>query len=149
VVDFQTMESGLRCCDRKVGAGRPILDGDVVRVHYEGRLEGWEGPVFDSSYRRHEPLEFKVGGGAVIKGWEAGIIGMAVTGRRMLEIPPALGYGAAGVKDKNANRYFIPPNATLYFKVELVGAGERNIVLRMLSQIGWGGAVMTEGDDRR
>ena len=87
--------------------------GDVVLAHYEGRLE--DGTVFDSSYGRGEPLRFTLGVGQVIQGWDEGIRGMRVGEKKALVIPPEEAYGEQGVPG------VIPPNATLYFDVELVG----------------------------
>lgn len=86
--------------------------GDVLLVHYEGRLE--DGKVFDSSYERGTPFKFTLGAGKVIAGWDQGVQGMAVGEKKELVIPPELGYGEEGRPP------IIPPNATLYFTVELV-----------------------------
>lgn len=88
--------------------------GMLVAVHYQGRLS--DGTVFDDSHKRGEPISFTLGNGQVIPGWEQGIEGMKVGEKRVLTIPPELGYGAAGAGD------VIPPNATLEFDVELVSA---------------------------
>lgn len=90
--------------------------GMMVSVHYQGRLE--DGTVFDDSHKRGEPISFTLGKGQVIKGWEQGIEGMAVGEKRVLTIPPELGYGANGAGD------VIPPNATLIFDVELMAASQ-------------------------
>ena len=90
--------------------------GDNIRVHYTGRLD--DGTVFDSSVDRGTPLEFRLGRGDVIRGWDEGLShGMRVGGRRQLVIPPELGYGARGAPPA------IPPNALLHFDVELVSIG--------------------------
>ncbi len=87
--------------------------GDVLSVHYEGRLE--DGTVFDSSYQRGTPFQFTLGVGDVISGWDQGVEGMKVGEVKELVIPPELAYGEQGFPP------IIPPNATLYFKVELLG----------------------------
>lgn len=97
--------------DTLEGTGEEAKTGDTVKVNYKGTLE--DGTQFDSSYDRGEPFEFTIGEGNVIQGWEQGIPGMKVGGKRKLIIPPHLAYGAGG-------RGSIPPNATLIFDVELV-----------------------------
>ncbi len=98
--------------DQIVGSGPSPKEGQTIRVHYEGRLEN--GKMFDSSRVRGEPIEFTYGMGQVIPGWEYGLKTMKVGGKRSLIIPPELGYGSQGAGNA------IPPNATLYFNVELV-----------------------------
>lgn len=97
----------------KVGEGAEAKAGDVVRVHYTGWLT--DGTKFDSSVDRGAPFEFNLGAGEVIKGWDQGVAGMKVGGKRKLTIPPDLGYG-----DRGAGAV-IPPGATLVFEVELLG----------------------------
>ena len=87
-------ESGLYYKITKEGSGSFPKTGAKVSVHYEGKLT--DGRVFDSSFQRDDPISFSVGIGQVIKGWDEGIVGMAVGGRRTLTIPPALAYGEAG-----------------------------------------------------
>ncbi|MEK7076770.1 MAG: FKBP-type peptidyl-prolyl cis-trans isomerase, partial [Patescibacteria group bacterium] len=93
--------------DIRAGNGAEAKAGDAVRVNYLGRLA--DGTKFDSSYDRGEPFEFTLGAGRVILGWELGIPGMKVGGKRKLTIPPELGYGEGG------SLPVIPPNATLVF----------------------------------
>jgi peptidylprolyl isomerase len=109
-----TTESGLRYIDEVVGTGDSPKQGQMVTVHYTGRLEN--GTKFDSSVDRGQPLVFPIGVGRVIKGWDEGVMTMKVGGKRRLIIPPQLGYGASG-----AGGGLIPPNATLIFDVELLG----------------------------
>jgi FKBP-type peptidyl-prolyl cis-trans isomerase FkpA len=96
-----------------VGAGAGAASGQQVHVHYTGWLT--DGKKFDSSLDRGSPLQFVLGRGQVIAGWDQGIAGMQVGGKRRLTIPPELAYGARGFPGA------IPPNATLVFEVELVG----------------------------
>ncbi|WJZ91288.1 hypothetical protein VitviT2T_010375 [Vitis vinifera] len=86
--------------------------GDKVKVHYRGKLT--DGTVFDSSFERGDPIEFELGSGQVIKGWDQGLLGMCVGEKRKLKIPAKLGYGAQGSPPK------IPGGATLIFDTELV-----------------------------
>ncbi len=109
----KTTPSGLKYWDVKVGTGATAEKGMTVKVHYTGWLTN--GKKFDSSVDRGEPFEFRLGAGQVIKGWDEGVAGMKVGGKRRLEIPPDLGYGSRGAGG------VIPPNATLIFDVELLG----------------------------
>jgi FKBP-type peptidyl-prolyl cis-trans isomerase len=104
--------SKLSVVDTNVGTGAEAVPGKMVSVHYTGTLD--DGSVFDSSYKRGEPIEFPLGQNFVIQGWELGIQGMKVGGKRKLTIPAELGYGD---KEKPG----IPANSTLHFDVELVG----------------------------
>ena len=97
----------------KTRAGEGSRSGDVIFVHYTGKLT--DGTKFDSSYDRNEPISIVLGSGQVIPGWEEGLQGMEVGERRTLTIPPKLAYGAEGRPPK------IPQNATLVFDVELMG----------------------------
>ena len=107
--------TGLKYVDLKIGTGAEAKAGNVVEVHYTGWLT--DGTKFDSSRDRNEPLRFKLGVGQVIKGWDEGVAGMKVGGKRKLTIPPELGYGKQGAGG------VIPPGATLVFEVELLGVG--------------------------
>ncbi len=109
----ETMDtSKLTIVDSVVGTGAEAVNGKTVSVHYTGKLAN--GNVFDSSVSRGLPFEFPLGGGMVIEGWELGIAGMKVGGKRTLTIPPELGYGSQDMGS-------IPPNSTLIFDVELLG----------------------------
>lgn len=108
-----TLPSGLQYVDDVVGKGAVAKAGQKARVHYTGTLTS--GLKFDSSRDRNEPFEFTLGARQVIAGWDEGVAGMRVGGRRTLTVPPALGYGAQGAGGT------IPPNATLIFDIELLG----------------------------
>ena len=112
-----TTASGLQYEDTVVGEGAQATPGQDVTVHYTGWLykDGQQGAKFDSSRDRRDPFVFPLGAGMVIKGWDEGVQGMKVGGKRTLLIPPELGYGAYGAGG------VIPPNATLVFEVELLG----------------------------
>ena len=110
----------LQQTDTKVGAGAVIAKGQIAVVHYTGWLysDGAadnKGKKFDSSVDRGEPFRFPLGTGSVIKGWDEGVVGMQVGGKRVLTIPPDMGYGARGAGG------VIPGGATLVFEVELLG----------------------------
>jgi len=105
------MSDALLIVDLKEGTGPEVKAGDTIRAHYTGTLN--DGTVFDSSYDRGEPLEFTIGVGQVIKGWDDGIVGMKAGGQRRLTIPPEMGYGNRAVGS-------IPAGSTLNFVVELV-----------------------------
>ena len=109
--DHQVMASELRVIDLKEGDGLVANSGDAVVVHYVGTLEN--GKQFDSSVDRGVPFEFQLGVGQVISGWDQGVVGMKVGGKRKLIIPPELAYG-----DRDLG--VIPPNSTLIFQVELL-----------------------------
>lgn len=108
-----TTSSGLVIEELAVGEGDAAKPGQVVSVHYTGWLT--DGSKFDSSVDRNDPFEFPLGRGYVISGWDEGVAGMQVGGKRKLTIPPQLGYGEYGAGG------VIPPNATLVFEVELLG----------------------------
>lgn len=98
--------------DIKVGSGQEVLGGDYITIHYNGTL--MDGKKFDSSYDRGTPFKTRIGVGEVIEGWDMGVVGMKVGGKRKLIIPPSLAYGDKEIGD-------IPPNSTLMFEVELLG----------------------------
>ena len=111
------MPNGLKYTDTKTGDGAAATPGNKVSVHYTGWLynNGAKGAKFDSSVDRGQPFQFTLGAHQVIAGWDEGVAGMKVGGKRTLIIPPELGYGARGAGG------VIPPNATLMFDVELLG----------------------------
>ena len=109
---FEETKSGLRYQIIQKGGGKAAEAGKTVSVHYKGQLA--DGTVFDSSYKRNKPLDFQVGVGQVIPGWDEGICLLNVGDKARLVIPSDLGYGAAGAGG------VIPPNATLVFDVELM-----------------------------
>ncbi len=111
-----TTTTGLQYEDTEVGTGTEATKGKSVTVHYTGWLfnNAEQGAKFDSSKDRNDPFVFPLGGGMVIKGWDEGVQGMKVGGKRTLIIPAELGYGARGAGG------VIPPNATLKFDVELL-----------------------------
>lgn len=111
--NIKTTQDGLIIQDIVIGSGQEVKSGDSVTVHYLGTLEN--GTKFDSSYDRNTPFTTQIGVGQVIKGWDEGIVGMKVGGKRKLTIPPTLGYGQQGAGES------IPPNSTLIFEVELLG----------------------------
>ena len=115
-----TRPSGLKYTDLAVGKGQEAKAGDTVKVDYTGWLyqKGARGAKFDSSKDRNKAFIFTIGEGKVIKGWEEGVKGMKVGGKRELIIPPTLGYGARGFGP-------IPPNSTLDFEIELLGIRQK------------------------
>ena len=108
-----TTTTGLQYVDLAIGTGATAEAGQTVTVHYTGWLEN--GTKFDSSVDRGQPFSFPLGAGRVIKGWDEGVKGMKVGGKRKLTIPSKLGYGGQGAGG------VIPPHATLIFDVELLG----------------------------
>ncbi|MCJ2024810.1 FKBP-type peptidyl-prolyl cis-trans isomerase [Methylobacterium sp. J-067] len=113
-----TTPTGLKYQDEVVGTGPQPKAGQQVTVQYTGWLDegGKKGKKFDSSRDRNQPFSFTIGAGQVIQGWDQGVMTMKTGGKRTLIIPPELGYGARGAGG------VIPPNATLIFDVELLGA---------------------------
>lgn len=107
-----TTNNGLKIDDIKIGTGPEVKKGDTISINYLGTLP--DGTKFDSSYDRGQPFTTQIGTGQVIEGWDLGVIGMKVGGKRKLTIPPDLGYGAQAVGS-------IPANSTLIFEVELMG----------------------------
>lgn len=102
----------LQITDIQIGTGPAVKSGDTVSIHYSGTLEN--GKKFDSSYDRSTPFETPIGVGYVIKGWDEGVVGMQVGGKRKLVIPPEMGYGSRDIPG------VIPANSTLIFEVELI-----------------------------
>ena len=137
---FNTTASGLQFEDTFVGEGAEATSGADVKVHYTGWLyqDGVQGAKFDSSKDRREPFEFTLDDGMVIRGWDEGVQGMKVGGKRTLIIPAALGYGAQGAGG------VIPPNATLMFDVELLGS-KAAPVLQIEDTVVGDGAEATRG----
>jgi peptidylprolyl isomerase len=143
---MSTSASGLRSLDLKEGAGVAAKPGDMLLVHYTGWLKN--GKKFDSSRDRGQPFELRLGAGSVIKGWDEGVIGMKLGGKRKLVIPPDLAYGARGQGE-------IPPNSELTFEIELVkikdvmggdanASSDAKVQIEALKE--GTGAVVKEGD---
>ena len=109
--DSPTAPSLFKAEDIVVGEGEPAVAGDTLTVHYIGSLES--GQVFESSYELQLPYTFRLGARTVIQGWDQGLVGMRIGGKRRLTIPPALAYGDQG-------RPGIPPGSTLIFEIELL-----------------------------
>jgi peptidylprolyl isomerase len=124
IVQTQTLEDGLKIEDIKLGDGKEVKSGDSIAINYIGTLP--DGTKFDSSYDRGIPFQTVIGVGRVIKGWDEGVVGMKVGGRRRLTIPGDLAYGENGIQARDAqgnvikDKYVIPPNSILIFDVELV-----------------------------
>lgn len=106
---------GIMMKDEKTGVGNEVKAGDAISVNYIGKLAN--GTKFDSSYDRGDPIQFTVGGGNLIEGFDKGVIGMKVGGKRLITIPPELGYGSQAIGG-------IPANSTLVFEVELMKIGK-------------------------
>ncbi|WP_430912603.1 FKBP-type peptidyl-prolyl cis-trans isomerase [Methylobacterium sp. sgz302541] len=115
---YTSLPSGLKYKDEVVGTGPEPKAGQKVTVQYTGWLDegGAKGKKFDSSRDRNQPFTFTIGAGQVIQGWDVGVATMKPGGKRTLVIPPEMGYGPRGAGG------VIPPNATLIFDVELIGA---------------------------
>ena len=122
VMDTLATESGLKYIILEDDSGEKADNGKAVEVHYTGMLT--DGKIFDSSRERGEPIEFVLGAGQVIKGWDEGIALMSVGDLLRLIIPPDLGYGEKGAGDA------IPPNSTLIFDVELMSLGDPKIAIQ-------------------
>jgi FKBP-type peptidyl-prolyl cis-trans isomerase len=114
-IGFEMKENGLGYKVQRKGEGPHPQQGKKVKVHYKGYLPG--GKVFDSSYKRGQPIEFKLGEGRVIQGWEKGIPIFREGGKGTLLIPPELGYGSRGAPPS------IPPNSHLFFDIEVIEVG--------------------------
>ncbi len=113
--DINKMPENLQITDEVIGIGAEAKAGSVVTVNYIGTLTN--GMKFDSSYDRNQPFSFTLGAGEVIKGWDEGVLGMKVGGKRKLVIPPSLAYG-----NQEVGNGLIPANSTLIFEVELFEA---------------------------
>lgn len=138
-----TTPSGLQYDDVVTGSGAPASAGQTITVHYSGWLHDAQAPQqrgrkFDASRDHGEPFEFQLGAGMVIPGWDEGVQGMCVGGKRVLVIPPELGYGAYGAGG------VIPPNATLVFEVELLPTPERPQLV-MVDEVVGSGATARAG----
>lgn len=116
LAEMKETSTGLKYEDSTAGTGKEAVRGKTVVVHYTGWLNtsGKKGTEFDSSVKRGQPFDFPLGAGMVIQGWDEGVAGMKVGGKRTLYIPSTLGYGARGAGG------VIPPNADLIFDVELL-----------------------------
>jgi len=117
--DMATKTAKIQTQEITIGTGDVAISGKDVTVNYTGVFAS-TGKKFDSSLDRGVPFTFKLGSGMVIKGWDIGVEGMKVGGKRILVIPPELAYGSSDLKDNNGN-VIIPGNSTLIFEVELLG----------------------------
>lgn len=106
------MSDELQIEDLELGSGKPVVKGALITTHYRGQLE--DGTVFDSSLERGRPFQCVIGTGRVIKGWDIGLMGMRVGGRRRLHVPAHLAYG-----ERQVGKH-IRPNSNLYFEIELL-----------------------------
>ena len=119
------LQGGLMYKDEIVGTGAEAVAGQSITVNYVGALQ--DGTVFDASAQHGAPFTFVLGAGSVIQGWDQGVVGMKVGGKRVLSIPPTLGYGAQAIQGRNPKGEtvdVIPANSTLLFEVELVKVGK-------------------------
>jgi len=114
LISFNIFSKEIIVLKDKTGDGFKIINHTKVKVHYKGLFEN--GLEFDNSYKRGQPIVFQIGTNQVIKGWELGLLGMKIGGKRTISIPPELAYGAKGIGDQ------IPPNSTLIFEIEIVDA---------------------------
>ena len=112
LISFSILADEIEILSDTPGSGPEIKIHYKIKVHYVGTFD--DGTQFDSSYKRNKPLEFQIGLRKVIPGWELGLLGMQVGGKRILKIPPSLAYGKNGAGD------LIPPNATLIFEIEII-----------------------------
>jgi len=119
--DFQMTPQGMQYKDLKPGSGETAAIGDVATIHFTGWLDdaGHEGKEFYNSRRYQEPVSFVVGTKRVMQGWNDGVIGMRPGGKRLLKVPPSMGYGSKGVED------IIPPDARLIFIIDLIDVDKR------------------------
>lgn len=101
----------LKIIDTEIGTGTEVVKGALVICHYVGRLA--DGTKFDASHDHGKPFQFVIGSGRVIKGWDIGVMGMKVGGKRKLEVPAHLGYGERAIRN-------IPPHSDLFFEVEIL-----------------------------
>lgn len=111
--------NGLKIQDTVIGPGLEAKKGSVIAANYLGKLDNEKGRLFDSSYERGKPFSFILGSGQVIQGWDEGIVGMKVGGKRKLIIPSSMGYGS-----REVGGGLIPANSILYFEVELLEVQE-------------------------
>lgn len=109
--NYTVTPSGLKYLDLQVGTGNNPREGQQITVHYIGKLE--DGTIFENSYRQQKPLTFTLGDESILKGWNEAILTMKKGGKRIVVIPPELGYGNRRVRD-------IPPNSTLIFEIEVL-----------------------------
>lgn len=122
-IPVECCHQGVRYTDKKLGSGLPASRGDIVRVHYIGRLQS-TGEIFDRSKKINGPFEFKLGEKEVIPGWDIGITGMRMAGSRSLIIPPEKAYGKRGIPPE------IPPYSTLLFEIQVVEILRESITKR-------------------